>query len=89
MAEWGGCSPPYGCLRTQAEGNVAFFIAMAPQITLGVASTQQKGSEGAQRIVREICLRLAYIIYTCVPLMRIQPADHDCGRKLAVLFLAG
>ena len=85
----GGCSSPQGYLRTQIEGSVALFIAMTYQITFGVVSIHGKENKRVQRIVREICLRMACIVYMHVPLMRIQPQDHDYGGRLGVLFQAG
>lgn len=85
----GGCSSPHSYLRTQIEGSVAIFISMTYQITFGVASIQGKENKRVQRIVKEICLRTARIVYMHVPLMRIQPQDHDCERRLNVLIQAG
>ena len=70
------------------EGSVAIFISMTYQITFGVASIQGKENKRVQRIVKEICLRTARIVYMHVPLMRIQPQDHD-RERLDVLFQAG
>ena len=70
------------------EGSVAIFISMTYQITFSVASIQGKENKRVQRIVKEICLRTARIVYMHVSLMRIQPQDHD-RERLDVLFQAG
>ena len=63
MAEVGEGSAPY--LRTRVEGNVAICVVVASQSTLGVASSQKRGSKRVQRIVREIHVELAYSLHTC------------------------
>ena len=70
----GGCSSPHGYLRTQ--------------ITFGVASIHGKERKRVQRIEGNLPEN-ACIVHIQVPLMRIQPQDHDCGGRLGVLVQAG
>lgn len=65
----GGCSSPHSYLRTQIEGSVAILLQSPTKSPFMLLPSMEKGEQEGQRIVREISLRMACIVYIHVPLM--------------------